>query len=345
MNKMTLGQIAEWVQGDLHGDSDRIITGVNGVREAQAGELTFVRDKRYAGLLADSAASAALIEHLPVPAPPCDLIIVPQTDMAFGIVLQHIAAATTKHPTGIHPKAEVAEDAVLGEGCGLDAFVRIASGARLGKGVIAYGGVYIGADTVIGDNTILYPNVSIREGVEIGARCIIHANTAIGSDGFGFIPVNNTWVKVPQVGRVLIGDEVEIGSNTAIDRATFGATRIGRGTKIDNLVQIGHNVEIGEDCAIAGKAGIAGSAKIGNRVQVGAEAGIKGHIEVGDGAIIAARGGATKSVPPGAVLSGFPAIAHDEERKLVAARLRMPTLIKRVRQLESRIQALDKGNT
>jgi len=339
--EMTLGEIAALVGGEIHGDEATIITGVNGVREAQPGEITFVRDKRFVAMLQDSKASAVLMDHLPENQSMA-VILVERPEIAFGRILHEVATFETFHPQGIHPMAAVDDDVVLGEGCALDAHVRVVSGARLGKGVIAYAGVYIGRNCEIGDNTILYPNVTIREGTELGARCIVHANTAIGSDGFGFVPIDKKWIKVPQVGRVIIGDDVEIGSNTAIDRATFGITRIGNGTKIDNLVQVGHNVEIGEHCVIAGKAGLAGSARVGNHVQIGAEAGIKGHIEVGDGAIIAARGGATKSVAPGAILSGFPAIEHSEERRIIAARLRTPELIRRVRALERRLEALEK---
>jgi len=337
----TLGDIAALLGGELHGNPATAITGVNGIREAGPGEITFVRDKRFAGMLAETRAAAVLMNYLP-DAPPLAVIVVPKPDIAFAHLLHEIALFETFHPEGIHPTAVVGEGAELGEGCALDAHVCIAPGARLGQGVIVYAGVYIGRNCRIGDGTILYPNVTVREGTEIGARCIIHANAAIGSDGFGFAPIDQKWVKIPQVGRVIIEDDVEIGSNTAIDRATFGITRIGRGTKIDNLVQVGHNVEIGENCAIAGKAGIAGSARIGNGVQIGAEAGVKGHIEVGDGAIIAARGGATKSVAPGAVLSGFPAVDHNEERRMIAARTRTPELIRRVRALERRLEALEK---
>jgi UDP-3-O-[3-hydroxymyristoyl] glucosamine N-acyltransferase len=160
----------------------------------------------------------------------------------------------------------------------------------------------------------------------------------MGSAGFGFAPVGGVWVKSPPVGRVILGDDVEVGSGTAIDRATFGETRVGTGTKIDNLVQVGHNVQIGEHCVIAGKAGIAGSARIGNHVRVGAEAGINGHIDIGDGASIGARAGVTGSVPAGATVSGFPAIDHRAQRRVLVAQQQAPELARRVRQLEKRLK-------
>jgi UDP-3-O-[3-hydroxymyristoyl] glucosamine N-acyltransferase len=340
MNK-TLAEIAELVGGQVHGDASVRITGLNGIREASPNELTFVRDARYAPLLAESQAGAVLIAVLPeyctIPA-----IITPMPDLAFARLLQECEFEQLQHPpVGVHPSAVLGEGVTLGEGVRIDAFVRIADGAQIAAGAILYAGVYIGRNAQIGADTILYPNAVVREECTIGAQCILHANSTIGTDGFGFAPLGGRWAKIPQVGRVVIEDDCEIGSNTTIDRATFGVTRVRRGTKIDNQVQIGHNADIGEDCAIAGMAGIAGSAVIKNSVRIGAQAGVNGHITIGEGATIAARGGATGSVDPGKIVSGFPALDHKEARRVQVAQVRVPELIRRVKQLERQLAALE----
>lgn len=337
--KCTVAEIAQMVGGTVRGDASVVITGVNGVEEAGPGDLCFIRGARYLPKLTESGASAVLIREAPeglaIPA-----IEVPSPDAAFGLVLKHCETLTRRHPEGIHPSAILHDTVSVGAGVAVGACAVIEAGVRLEDGVVVYPGAYIGRDTHIGQGTLIYPNVTIREETVIGARCILHAGAAIGSDGFGFVPLDGRWTKIPQVGRVVIGDDVEVGSNTAIDRATFGETRIGRGTKIDNLVQIGHNVTIGEHCALAGMAGIAGSATLEDAVQVGASAGVKGHITVGHGATVAARGGVVKSVEPGSVVSGFPAYSHEEERRVLVAQRRVPELIRRVRSLERALDAL-----
>ena len=338
MNK-TVEEIATMVGGTVSGDGSVLITGVNGVDEAGPGDLCFIRSSQYLPQLAQSHASAVLIQKAP-DAIGMAAILVPQPDVAFAMVLKHCEALQLQHPQGIHPHAVIHPDATLGEGVAVGACAVIESGVRLGDGVIVYAGAYIGRDVHLGAGTIIYPNVTIREEAEIGANCIIHAGAAIASDGFGYAPIDGAWMKIPQVGRVVIEDDVEIGTNTAIDRATFGTTRIGRGTKIDNLVQVGHNVQVGEDCALAGMVGIAGSATLKDRVQVGASAGIKGHLTIGEGATVAARGGVVKSVEPGAVVSGFPAFDHAEERRVMVAQRRVPELIRRIRVLERELEAV-----
>jgi UDP-3-O-[3-hydroxymyristoyl] glucosamine N-acyltransferase len=338
--KLTAQEIAEMIGGRVHGDPATPITGVNGIKEARPGDLCFVRDARYAAFLATTQASAVLIAS-PPPDCPITAIQVGAPDLAFARILHLFATEQAKHPQGRHPTAVVASSVMLGDGVALGPHVVIEEGARIGDRAILYAGVYVGRDCVVGPDTILYPNVTLREGTEIGARCVIHAGAAIGSDGFGFAPMDGKWLKIPQAGRVVIEDDVEIGSNTAIDRATFGITRIGRGTKIDNLVQVGHNVVVGENCAIAGQAGIAGSAIIAEGVRIGAQSGITGHIDIGAGATIAACAGVTKGIAPGAVVSGFPATDHRTETRIKASLRWVPDLIRRVKQLERQIEALE----
>ena len=181
----------------------------------------------------------------------------------------------------------------------------------------------------------------LREETKVGARCIVHAGAVLGSDGFGFAPVGGQWAKVPQVGNVIIGDDVEIGTNSAVDRATFGSTVIGNGTKIDNLCQIGHNVQLGEHCVISGMTGVAGSTVIGNHVTIAAQVGIGDHLEIGDNATVGGRAGVATSVKPGAVVSGFPAMDHKAELRILASLRRLPDAVRRVKELERRIEQLE----
>jgi UDP-3-O-[3-hydroxymyristoyl] glucosamine N-acyltransferase len=338
--ELTVGQIAELVGGVLDGDPSVRITGVGGLNEAGPGDLTFARSPKYFPQLRESAASAALVP-VPVPDAPFATILVGQPDRAFLLVLGRFSPPPAHPPKGIHPSACVSDDAVLGSGLAVGPLVGIESGAVVGDNVVLHSGVYVGPRSRIGAGTVVYPNVVIREDTEIGARCIIHAGACIGSDGFGYVPVEGRWHKIPQTGRVILGDDVEVGSNTAIDRGTLGATRIGRGTKIDNLVQIAHNVVVGEDCAIAGMAGIAGSATIGDRVRVGAAAGINGHVVIGDDVTIGARTGITQSIGANRVVSGFPAIDHDRQRRVLVAQQRTPEMLRRIAALERRLEELE----
>jgi UDP-3-O-[3-hydroxymyristoyl] glucosamine N-acyltransferase len=338
--ELTLGQIAELVGGVVQGDSSLRIRGVNGLSEAGPGELTFARSPRYFPQLRESAASAALVP-VPMPDPPFPTIHVDQPDRAFLLVLGRFAPPPALPPRGIHPTAYVSDDAVLGSALAVGPVGVVESGAVVGDNVVLCSGVYVGRRCRIGPGTVVYPNVVIREDTEIGARCIIHAGACIGSDGFGYVPVKGRWHKIPQTGRVVLGDDVEVGSNTAIDRGTFGETRIGKGTKIDNLVQIAHNVVTGEHCAIAGMAGVAGSAIIGDRVRIGAAAGINGHVTIGDDVTIGARTGVTQSIGANRVVSGFPAIDHDRQRRVLVAQQRTPEMLRRIAALERRLDELE----
>lgn len=338
--EMTVGEIASLVGGKLVGDPEVRIHGVNGIKEARSGELTFVRAARYMPFLADTQASAVLL-HEPVEGCAIPMIIVAHPDLAFAQVLQRCEQVQLIHPSGIHPSAVIDPEVQLGVNVAIDAHVRIAGDTVIGDRVVIYAGCYIGRRVHIGDDTVLFPNVVLREDTQIGARCVLHAGAVIGSDGFGFAPMGGQWMKIPQVGRVVIEDDVEIGSNSAIDRATFGETRVRRGTKIDNLVQIGHNTVIGEHCALAGMSGVAGSVNMGNGVRVGAAAGISGHIDIGDGVTLGARAGVYKSIGAGKAVSGYPAMDHDLFRRVTAAQKQLPEMLRRMRALEHQVRALE----
>jgi len=321
------------------GDEGVRITGLSGIAEADEGDLTFLAAARYLHHMAHTKASAVL-----VPADFADdkktLIQVADPYRAFAVLLGDCEPEVRRHPQGIHPTAVIGRDVVLGTGVGVGAYAYVGDQSRVGDSAILYAGVYVGDHCSVGANTLIYPHVVIREWVTIGERCVIHAGAVIGSDGFGFAPLNGAHAKIPQVGTVGIGDDVEIGANTTIDRATCGATVIGSGTKIDNLVQIGHNVRVGDQCIVSGQSGVAGSATIGAHVTLAGQVGVSGHLEIGDGAIVAGRSGVTKSVPPGRIVSGFPAGDHEEEKRIRAAQRRLPGMLRRVRRLEEQISEL-----
>jgi UDP-3-O-[3-hydroxymyristoyl] glucosamine N-acyltransferase len=340
MNK-SVGEIAELVGGTVVGDGTARITGLNGIKQAKAGDLTFAGSRQYLPYVDTTGASAILVNP-EVVSSSRTLIHVKDPYPAFVKVIHACAAdAGARHPTGIHPSVVLGRNVLLGREVGIDAHVRIADDAAIGDGVVLYANVYIGRGSRIGAHTIVYPNVTIRDGVTVGARCIIHSGTVLGSDGFGFAPVEGAWFKIPQLGNLIVGDDVEIGANSAVDRATFGSTVIGRGTKIDNLVQIGHNVEIGEHCVISGMSGVAGSATMGNHVTVAAQVGIGDHVEIGDGVTIGARSGVTQSISPGRVVSGFPAMDHQLALRVLAGLRHLPQIPCRIRELERRIQHME----
>ncbi len=340
---ITLKEIADIVNGDIEGDEDAVISGVSGIKEARTGDITFVANRRYSNLMNSTHASAIIVSRDIENVKNRTLVKTDDPYHAFTRVMEIWANGNGQPPAkpGIHPSAVIGEGVKLGKNPTIQAFVVIEDGAEIGDNVIIYPQVYIGRKSTLGDETLIYPRVTIREKISIGKRCIIHSGTVIGSDGFGFAPVKGTHHKVPQIGTVIIEDDVEIGANVAIDRATIGKTQIGRGTKIDNLVQIAHNVTIGKNSIIVAQAGLSGSSTIGDGVTIAGQAGVTGHITVGDNATVAARAGVTKSVPPDSCVSGFPAQPHDKEKRLKVSLHRVPETNKKVKELEQRIKYLE----
>ena len=337
----SVGEIAELVGGSVAGDPSVRITGVNAIQYALLGQLTFLGNRQYLRFLESTDASAVLTTE-EVASGAKALIHVKNPYLAFVKVIQECdVVPPPRHPRGIHPSAIVGRNVTLGKDAALDAHVYVSDDCVLGDGVVLYAGTYLGPSCRVGDNTVVYPNVTVREGVTIGARCVIHAGAILGSDGFGFAPVNDIWLKIPQVGTVIIEDDVEIGANSAVDRATFGITVVGRGTKIDNLVQIGHNVEIGENCVVSGMTGIAGSTIIGDHTIIAAQVGISDHLVIGDNVTIGARSGVANSLRSGQVVSGYPARDHIEEKRMLACMHRLPDMLRRLRDLERRLRDLE----
>jgi UDP-3-O-[3-hydroxymyristoyl] glucosamine N-acyltransferase len=336
----TIKEIAAHINAEVLGDGDIIITGVNGIKEAKAGEITFLANPKYLFLLATTGASA-VITGRNTAAGARTFILTDNPSLAFTKVIEFFTPSQKNRLCGIHPSALIGKGSQLGQGAALGPYAVVGDNVSIGERCLIHAGCFIGDNTRIGSDTVIYPNVSIREGIAIGKRVVIHSGSVIGSDGFGFVNVEGRHHKIPQVGTVEICDDVEIGANAAIDRARFGRTVIGAGTKIDNLVHIAHNVVIGENSIIVAQVGISGSTTIGNGVILAGQAGLVGHITVGDGAVVAAQGGVTKSVPANTMVSGYPAQPHDKAKKINACVQNLPRLYESVKELKAKIEKLD----
>ncbi len=336
----SLAELAEVVEGSWEGDGELRIRGVAGIREAKSGQISFLANSRYLAHVKETGASA-LIVNTEIDVNGISAIRVADPYLSYLKVVRLFARPFAEdHRPGISKLASVASDAKVGAGAHIGDFVHVGTGCQVGKGSTLMPGVVLLPRTIVGENSILFPNVVVREECEIGSRVIIHSGTVIGSDGFGYAQNGGKHHKIPQIGIVVIEDDVELGANVTIDRATTGITRIGRGTKIDNLVQIGHNASIGEHSIIVAQVGVSGSANIGKQVTIGGQAGIVGHIEIGAGATIAAQAGVTKTVPSGTCVSGYPARPHDQAMRVQAVLARLPELARRLKELEKEVTEL-----
>ena len=340
---MKLAEIAEMLGGSVEGDAEIEISGVAGLGEAAKGDISFLANPKYAAQVATTKASAVIVPRDWDRPAKCVLVRCDNSDHAFAEVAERFYEPVPAPKPGIHPSAVVAESAELGEGVSVGANSTIEEGVAIGANTVVSANCYIGYKTTIGENSYLYPQVSTREFTEIGDRVIIHNGTVVGSDGFGYaVQEDGSRSKIPQIGKVVIEDDVEIGANVAIDRARFGKTKIGKGTKIDNLVQIAHNVVIGEHSVLCGQSGISGSTTVGSKCIMAGQAGLAGHLEVGDGAIIGAQAGVIKDVAARDFVVGSPAMNHVQTKKMVANMITLPRLKDKVKQLESDVAALKK---
>jgi len=338
--RKTIAEIAKLVNGEIVGNPDVVITGICGIKEAKEGDLTFVANPKYLSLMENTQASA-IITSREIKVAPKPIIRTDNPSLAFAKMVSFIFPEDSIPFKGVHKTAIIGKDVKLGKDAAIGPYVIIDDNAVIGDKTVIYGGCYIGHHSTIGSESLIYPNVSIREKITIGNRVIIHSGTVIGSDGFGFATIKGLHHKIPQIGTVIIEDDVEIGANVTIDRARFDKTIIGKGTKIDNLVQIAHNVIVGENSIIVAQAGISGSTVIGKNVMLAGQAGLVGHISIGDGAIVAAQAGVTKSIPANTKVSGYPAKPHDIAKVVNACLQRLPQLVEKVKELQKKIEELE----
>ncbi|MEE9404476.1 MAG: UDP-3-O-(3-hydroxymyristoyl)glucosamine N-acyltransferase [Algisphaera sp.] len=347
MNAFTSTDVAQWVDGRVIGASDVVLHGLAQIDEAQTGDLTFVGDKAYVDRWPASSASAAIVEQDMILEPGSDraLIVVNNADLAMAKVLDHLAPPPVGPPLGVHATAVVADDAHIGEGVAIGPFCMVGPRARIEPGAVLHAHVTVLDDAVIGAKTVLWPGVVVRERCTIGERCVLEPHVVLGADGFGYRADHSgpapRIVKVPHLGHVELGDDVELGANTTVDRGKFGPTTIGHGSKLDNQCQVGHNSRIGRMVMISGCTAIAGSVVIGDGVQIGGCSSFKDHIHIGAGARIAGMSAVIHDVPAGAKWAGFPAQDSRHFFREISAVQKLPALLKKVKPL---LEALESEN-
>jgi UDP-3-O-[3-hydroxymyristoyl] glucosamine N-acyltransferase len=339
-------QIAMMAGGKIEGDANVVVGSFGKIEEAKAGELAFLANPKYEDFLYTTGASIVIInESLELKQPvSATLIRVADAYTAFAGLLAKYQEIQTRQLTGTQDPVYVDASATVGENVYIGAFVYVGKHARIGNNVKLYPQVFVGDNVTISDNTVLHPGVKIYHNCQVGKNVTIHAGSIIGADGFGFAPqADGSFKKVPQIGNVVVEDNVEIGANTTIDRGTIGSTLIKAGAKIDNLVQVAHNVEVGSNTVIAAQAGISGSTKLGKNVMIGGQAGIVGHINIGDGARINAQSGVSKSMDAGKAVTGSPAHDYTSALRSQAVSRRLPEMEKKIKELEKQLQELAKN--
>lgn len=334
--------VALFTGGELVGDPSAPVGGINGAKEAKETDLAFIFDDRFEHLIDASKASCLIIPRTLKGAYKKTVIKVDDPGASFEKIINFAMPNRIPHPSGVHKTAVVARGAKLGSGTALGAYVVVEDGAVIGDKTAVYPFSYIGKGSSIGRSCVIYPNVTIRESITIGDRVVIHPGSVIGADGFGYMQgKDGKHIKVPQLGTVVIEDDVEIGACTTIDRARFDRTVIGRGSKIDNLVQIAHNVTLGPNCIVAAQTGISGSTVLGRNVMLGGQVGVADHLTIGDFVQAGAKTGISKSFPANTTLFWYPAKPADKARDILASIGLLPKLYERVRSLEAKIKELE----
>jgi UDP-3-O-[3-hydroxymyristoyl] glucosamine N-acyltransferase len=336
---ITLAELHRITGGTIHGNDQTTVYGLASLSESNPHCLSFIANDKVLKSTTNLRAGALLVHrHLTDLAIP--QIVVENPLLAFAQVAQTLYVPPAV-PRGIAHNLSQGTDVQIGPDASIWPFVTLGDRVTIGARVTLYPGVFVGSDSRIGDDCVLYPNVVVREGCTIGSRVIVHAGTVIGADGFGYVQHQGRNHKIPQLGGVVIENDVEIGANVTIDRATFGSTLIKQGTKIDNLVQIAHNVTVGEHSIVVAQVGIAGSTTIGHHVMIGGQAGLADHIKIGDQVMIAAQSGVNRSVESNQIVSGYPAISHAQSLRIQPVLVRLPELRQMVRTLEERVAALE----
>jgi UDP-3-O-[3-hydroxymyristoyl] glucosamine N-acyltransferase len=329
---MKLRELAALIGGRIAGNPEVEITGVAGIENAKEGDITFLHDINDI----PAVAASALIVKEEIKGLTASLLVAGNPQFAFARALE-VFYIKPYSPSGISNRAVIGSNVKMGDNVSVHPNAYISNDVELGSRVTVSPGVFLGEGVTVGDDSFIYPNVTIREKVKIGRKVIVHSGSVIGSDGFGYVPEKGNHYKIPQVGGVIVEDEVEIGANVCIDRATIGNTIIGCGTKIDNLVQVAHNVKIGRNCIIVAQVGISGSVEIGDGAIIAGQAGVKDHVKIGAGAIVAAQAGVTGNIPAGKIYSGTPAIPHGTSLRAQSLYSKLPEYVKRIREIEKKL--------
>jgi UDP-3-O-[3-hydroxymyristoyl] glucosamine N-acyltransferase len=335
-----LAELADHLGAEVVGSPAKVVSRVCALDQAGAEDLSFLHNPKYMDQARSSNAGAILVKD-PDRLPGRDLLVVDEPYLAFARALELMHPQEWPEP-GRHPSAVIADDAALGEGASIGPHVTIGEGCRIGSGTRIGAGCVLGQQVEVGDDCYLHPRVVVESGSIIGSRCILHAGVVIGSDGYGFATVAGVHHKVPQIGIVVLEDDVELGANVCVDRGTTGETRVGRGTKVDNLVQIAHNVKIGEGCLLVSQVGLSGSTELGRHVTMAGQSGAAGHLRLGDRVIVGAKSAVYKDLPDGAFVTGIPAQPHREWLKSNANLRRIEGLRDRLKELEEAVARLQR---
>ncbi len=339
--EFTAQQIADFLQGEIIGNPDVKVNNLSKIEEGAPGTLSFLANSKYIHYLYETKSSIVLINKDFVPEHPVKATLIRVNDAYSSMaMLLNMVEAARQPKSGIDPNTVIAASVSLPTSVYVGAYSYIGENAIIGENVKIYPQVYIGENVKIGHDTILYPGVKIYRDCVIGNNCTLHSGVVIGADGFGFAPMGETYVKIAQIGNVVLDDYVEIGANTTIDRATMGSTRIHQGVKLDNLIQVAHNVEIGENTVMAGQCGIAGSTKVGSHCMFGGQVGLAGHINIGNHVNIGAQSGVTKNFEDGQIIFGSPAQPKREAFRTAGMIKRLPSVLKQVDELQQEVERL-----
>lgn len=339
--QFTASQIAALAGGVVEGDGDVVISSFAKIEEGHPGAISFLANPRYTHFIYDTRSSAVLVSNAFIPERPlnCTLIRVNDPYATVASLMDMASKMLQPNPSGIEQPCFIADGVKLPDDIYIGAFAYIGKGAKIGNGAKIYPHAYIGENSAVGDDAIIYSGVKIYHNCKIGNRCIVHSGAVIGADGFGFAPVNGHFNKIPQLGNVVIDDDVEIGANTTVDRATMGSTHIKQGTKLDNLIQVAHNCAIGQNTVMAAQSGIAGSTKIGDNCMIGGQVGFAGHIDVGNNVQIGAQSGIPSNVKEGSRLMGSPAMDIKKYARQVVLEKNLQNLYDRVKVLETELNS------
>jgi UDP-3-O-[3-hydroxymyristoyl] glucosamine N-acyltransferase len=336
----SLAELAARIEGRLCGDGEITITGVGHLEDANPGEITFADGPRVQSM-ADISRASALIVPPDVEVRDKPFIVTEDPRLAFSKVLE-LFAPDLRPETGVHRSAVIGENVFLGEGVSVGANSYVGDGAIIGDNTVIHPLAYVGPEASIGSDCAVHPQAYVGPRVQMGDRVVIHAGAAVGADGFGYLQTEQGHRKIPQIGTVILEDDVEVGANSTIDRATVSVTRIGAGTKIDDQVHVAHNVVLGRNCLLCGQVGIAGSTTIGDNVVMGGQAGVNDHVRVGSNVVLAARSSVFGDIDEPGIYSGYPAGPHQKQLRIIAYTRRLPLLLDRISELEATVKELER---